>query len=410
MKFKNIFLIACIFSSTLLLNTIAWGQTTYTWQGADAASWATSTNWTPTRTTPATNDVLQLNTGTTLTITSVPTQTVGRIVLSNNTNITLQSAAAVTLTVGNGSGDDLVIPSGSSLTLDSSVNITLASSATADISGTLTINSGRTYNTNGTSVVTTVTGILVNKGTVSGNTTKLSFASGGTYQHNQDSGTIPTATWNANSTCEITGVTANHPSGVAQAFGHFTWNSSVQTTADSFGTGFAVTNAIQGNLTIQNTGSSLVRFTSTAEGTATINGNLVISGGQLDIAYSSSTNRTVAVLGNFSMSAGTMTPTVSTSTDGTLNISGDFSLSGGTINMSSTSKIGIINVSGNFSHSGGTITETSTGSGSIVFNKSGTQTYTSGGTISNTVNFTVNSGSTLQMAAGTTTITRLCRN
>ena len=46
---------------------------------------------------------------------------------------------------------------------------------------------------------------------------------------------------------------------------------------------------------------------------------------------------------------------------------------------------------------GGTITETSTGSGAMRFARSGLQTFTGGGTIQNTINFTVNSGATLAM-------------
>ena len=38
---------------------------TYTWNQTGTASWATSTNWTPTRTTPATSDVMVFNNGAT---------------------------------------------------------------------------------------------------------------------------------------------------------------------------------------------------------------------------------------------------------------------------------------------------------------------------------------------------------
>ena len=41
----------------------------------------------------------------------------------------------------------------------------------------------------------------------------------------------------------------------------------------------------------------------------------------------------------------------------------------------------------------------------IVFNGNGTQMYTSGGTVSNTINYAINNGSTLQMASGSTAIT-----
>ncbi|MCH8035058.1 MAG: T9SS type A sorting domain-containing protein [Bacteroidetes bacterium] len=105
-----------------------------------------------------------------------------------------------------------------------------------------------------------------------------------------------------------------------------------------------------------------------------------MSGGTLEITHIGGSNRTVYVGGNFSMT-------------------------GGTLILSESSLIGTLNIPGDFSHISGTLTETSTGSGALVFSKSGIQIYTSGGTISNTINFTVNSGSTLQMASASTTIT-----
>ncbi len=134
-----------------LFSFYSFGQTTYTWIGTNNGSWATATNWSPTRTTPNTSDLLTFNTGTTLTITSVPTQTIGRLTISNNSSITLTSSAANRiLTVGNQSSDDLIITAGSSLTVGTNLGMTIAANATANISGILAINTGRIYNTNGT--------------------------------------------------------------------------------------------------------------------------------------------------------------------------------------------------------------------------------------------------------------------
>ena len=157
--------ILLLLSVIILMTQLMWGQTTYTWQGTDAASWATSTNWTPTRTTPATNDILQFNTGTTLSITSVPTQTIGRFVMSGNTSITLQSASAQILTIGNGTGTDMDIPSGSSLTLGSNLNITLAGSATASIAGILTIDNSGIVSKSGTITTSTSSATVTGSGT-----------------------------------------------------------------------------------------------------------------------------------------------------------------------------------------------------------------------------------------------------
>jgi hypothetical protein len=359
------------FRLTLLLivlpNLYSFSQSTYTWRGANNGSWAVSTNWSPTRTTPASNDLMVFNTGTTLTISAVPTQAIGSLTISNNSNITFNGTGG-TLTIGDQTGDDIVIVVSSSLTLGTSGNITLANNATSNIGGTLTINAGRTYNTNGTTVVTTVAGSIINLGTVTSTTaTNLVFSSGSKYQHSQNGGAIPTATWNLSSTCLITGTTTTIPTNTGQSFGNFTWNCTSQTAAS---TPAAVYN-IQGNLTVQSTG--------TAAGP-----------GQFRMG-----NGTNNVLGNYSQTDGTVR--IGSNTARTLIVGGNLSLTGGTLLMSSGTAVGTLNVAGNFSHTAGTITETGTGSGNIVFNGIGNQTYTGGGTLSNTINFTLNNAAGLTL-------------
>ncbi|MFA4917516.1 MAG: T9SS type A sorting domain-containing protein, partial [Syntrophales bacterium] len=73
-------------------------------------------------------------------------------------------------------------------------------------------------------------------------------------------------------------------------------------------------------------------------------------------------------------------------------VAGIFSLSSGTLNMSS----GTLNVAGDFSHTSGTIS----GSGAIVFNGTSAQTYTTGGTVSGAINYTINPGATVNFGAG----------
>src|SRR5712692_3523288 len=75
--------------------------TAYTWNQTGTGSWLTQTNWTPTRTTPASDDILVFNNGATTTVTNVPlTQTIGQISVGGGTNVTLQAGAtASTLTI-----------------------------------------------------------------------------------------------------------------------------------------------------------------------------------------------------------------------------------------------------------------------------------------------------------------------
>src|SRR2546423_1721011 len=98
--------------------------TTYTWNQTGTASWATSTNWTPTRTTPAVDDILIFNNGATTTVTNLPTQTIGQLSVSGNTTVNLQAAGAVTLTIAGGTGTDLDVQSGSALNCNTTNAIT----------------------------------------------------------------------------------------------------------------------------------------------------------------------------------------------------------------------------------------------------------------------------------------------
>lgn len=166
-----------------------------------------------------------------------------------------------------------------------------------------------------------------------------------------------------------------NPSGTssptAPGYGNLIIN--VTTGASNFGWSSTIT-AIQGNLTILGTGTGTTRHAFTA-GTATtvgIGGNFIISGG------------------NFYLSSGAGTCTV--------NLSGNLLINGGILDLANSSGAGTINVGGNVTVSSGTLTEGgSTTTSKIVFNKSGTQTFTSGGTISNIVNFEVASGSTTNL-------------
>ncbi|MFH1121323.1 MAG: T9SS type A sorting domain-containing protein [Bacteroidota bacterium] len=163
----------------------------YTWIGADNGSWAVSTNWSPTRTTPANTDVLMFNDGTTKTVTSVPAQTIGQLFVTDNTIITLQAAGSNTLTIAGGTGSDFEIESGSGLSITgaNALVISLGASASGSVNGSMTLAgaahklislaaSGITFNTG--SVFTAGTALSGNPfGTTSLNS--ILFAGGSTY-------------------------------------------------------------------------------------------------------------------------------------------------------------------------------------------------------------------------------------
>jgi hypothetical protein len=341
-----------------------------------AASWQTNNGsaWVAAYRPPtnsSTASVITIRNGHTITVTSAVTM--DQVLVEAGGQITVSN---VTLTVGNGTGIDLDV-FGTMVLTGSSSAISLGSGAT------------------------------------------IVFETGSTYQHARSTGTIPTATWAANSTCLLVGSTSALPAGLGQTFGHLTWNCADQTANLSFE---ASIGGIAGNLTVISTGSGTLRVanSSTAQ-TLTVGGDFIQTGGSFVVVGSSGAgtlsvgrnfglsggtfivkqNSGVAnlyVTSNFTQTAGTfnLRPSNTTGT-GTVTVHGNYALSAGTFNLSSVGAIGTLNVGGNFAHTGGTITETSSGSGAIVFNGSSPQVYTSGGTVANTINYTVNSGATLLM-------------
>jgi len=298
-----------------------------------------------------------------------------------------------------------------------------------DAGGTLNVSSGVTWTISNATAALDLTnnGTLVNSGTITISAgAAYSNAVSSIYRHSQNGGTIPTATWASNSTCEVTGVTTSLPSGINQSFGNLTWNNTGQTSSLGLNTNMS----IQGNFTMQSSGSARLQLTdaffsnktfsiggnyvgtggefrlsqSSGTGTMTVSGNCTLSGGIL-MGNNSTAGTTTTINGNLSMSGTSSLIIVSSSAASTVNVLGNMSFTGGTLTMTESTGTGTLKVAGDFTHTGGTITETGTPAGEIIFKGSSMQTYTSGGTISNAINFTVNNGAYLQMAAETTTIT-----
>ena len=369
----------------------AQGQTN-TWDGSSDNNWSTAANWSLNLVPTAAHNVV-INSNATITVDAA--STINSLAISNNATVSFTPSGADRIITIDNNGSS--IAAGSSLSLrgssgngNRSMRIVFSgTSLTISIAGTLRITDvGEGSNYNATNSVTTVSGLIINEdnagtgnvGTITSSASNLIFASGGTYQHDLNSGAIPTATWNSGSTCNVTGWigTTTAPSGLTQTFSNFTWNSTAQTANLNL---VGTLTTVNGNFTVASTGTGILNL----GGNNT--GNLAIGG-------------------NFSQTAGTFR--CSSGNARIITVTGNFSLTGGTFDFSASTTAGntvTLNVAGNFTHSAGTLTETgsTTGSG-IIFNKTGIQTFTSGGTVSNVVNYTVNSGSTLQMAANGTII------
>ncbi len=142
----------------------------------------------------------------------------------------------------------------------------------------------------------TITDTLDNKGILNGGSS-LTFGNGGVYQHDQNGGVIPSATWNSGSTCSVTGVTSSAPGNANQSFYNFTWDCAGQTSSVNVAWDSV---SIAGNVSVLNTndaaGIHWFRFTSNKYGLnpsgpniITIGGNLSISGGSACTATGSGT-------------------------------------------------------------------------------------------------------------------------
>ena len=334
----------------VILATTLVARSQKTWVGlATGGSWATGSNWSG-NTVPGPTDNVLLNGGFSGIITNVANVTIRTLTVTGNSTVTLDysgGGAARTLNISNDNGNtdiDLSITGGSQLILAGTnlAGISLATNADANIAGTLTVNTGRTFTTGGGNSVTTVTGTIDNKGTVNSSPNgSLSFADSSFYIHSQNGGQVPDANWDDSSYCIITGVTNIMPvtpdnnTGFDQAFGNFIWNSTFQTAALSFGGDLE---RIDGNFTVNSTGTGSIGLGTTQDYNLRIDGNIVQTGGTLVLNQ--------------------------TSGDGRLIIGGDFNMSGGVLSKgnavaSSTGEIDFSNNTGNthsFIKTGGTIT------------------------------------------------------
>jgi len=102
--------------------------TTYTWNNGGGA-WGTPGNWTPARTTPLPNDILQFLSpttpaGATISVSGVPTQTIGKLIINNGGTIDLAGAGATLTVQGVGAAPHVDIQSMTTLSVPVAVGIT----------------------------------------------------------------------------------------------------------------------------------------------------------------------------------------------------------------------------------------------------------------------------------------------
>ncbi|MCC5946781.1 MAG: DUF285 domain-containing protein, partial [Bernardetiaceae bacterium] len=163
---------------------------------------------------------------------------------------------------------------------------------------------------------TTIKG-TINRQTIGAFPNGLTFDDGSTYIHARNGGTIPTATWEATSTVQVTGATNVCPDGFEQTFGNFVWNSSISVSCDLVDSGVMT---VQGDFTKMGSGDlSLVN----GVGTSTLNINGNYSGNVFNIAAFNGIG-TMNVAGNITGAILRITST--NGGEGTVTVGGNVSL------------------------------------------------------------------------------------
>ncbi len=141
----GIWLKLLILASILFGPGLTFGQNTYKWTGIIDSDWTKGGNWdkVPENTdrVVATNDILLFDKGGALTVTNVPSETIGQLSVAAGTIVNLQAGAAGNiLTINGGTGTDLEIVATAQLNIDGTnvLNINLANAATGSVSGNMT--------------------------------------------------------------------------------------------------------------------------------------------------------------------------------------------------------------------------------------------------------------------------------
>ena len=290
---NNVFFVLITFLGLSLSSSLN-AQTTYTWNQTGSASFGLAANWSPSRDTPAANDILVFNNGATTTVTDLTAQSIGGLTVSGNTVVTLQNTlSAKILTITNGlSGADLSVESGSQLNVAVlggafPLRIAINPGATGTVAGAMTF-SGNTASSGNTITANNAGSLRFTNGAVF---TQSNLSSGNVF--GPSGGTSNSVIFESGSTFD-------------QAFGANPFSKTAPESLVVFQTGSlykirsnsapSFSGRTYANLEIAATGFSQ---SSTGTGALSID-NLTITTGTLNINLTSA----VSIKGNISVAAG----------------------------------------------------------------------------------------------------------
>ena len=294
-----------------LLPAAVLAQTTYTWNQTASASWAISTNWTPKRTTPATNDILVINGVTTPapTITNLPTQTIGRLRILSNAQVTLTAlSSGQTLTISGATSPAFEMQAGTALSLINSqlITIALSGSSTSSISGAIGFDGGAhqltaanasqlTFQSGGS--FTTNTLFSGNAFGSTGTANAVVFASGSIYRHNAGSDPFGLAApssrvvFQPGSTAILRTATGFQSSG--RTYANLTLQNNAAVTGSGTGNFQLQTLNVEAGSSFTHTGSGTASVTVTGDIQSAGSGNLALTAGSGGIVFAGGVTQTV---------------------------------------------------------------------------------------------------------------------
>ncbi len=284
---------------TLVLGSAAWAQSTYTWSGGEGpAPWSDADNWSPSRITIANDDVMVINTS--ATITGIPLETIGQLLVADGATVSLQAGIAGTiLTLDGGTGTDFDVAAGSTLNLNgTALQISLSPGATGTVGGSITATAGaQRILSGGAGALVFQSGSVMTCGTgFSGNvfgTTSLNsvvFQSGSLYVHVAGSNPFGAGqpnsvlTFEAGSRFRLDGNTS--PAATGRTYADFEYNAT-GANAITGGAPLSIDNlfitqgtmncnmtglfSLRGNITVN--GGAALNFSPTSPATVSLNGS-----------------------------------------------------------------------------------------------------------------------------------------
>ncbi|MFZ9681431.1 MAG: beta strand repeat-containing protein, partial [Bacteroidia bacterium] len=333
----------------------------YIWNQTGTASAATSSNWTPARTTTHATDRLIINNGAANTLTGWSTASIRSLMVSNSSTVTLLGSADATISIS----DSLLVGASSSLILDgssSSVDLVVtmgASSSKAEIAGTMAFYGGGAHRlvstlANGIEFLNGATFVAQSfSGNPFGTTTAGSvvFRNGSTYVFRGGSNpfvlTQPSSVVSFEINSEFIVKTTISPSLSGRTYGNLTFDTSTISNAYT-GSNKITINSLSvnsGNVNLNLTGgidisgsitsNGTLTFTPASASTVTLNGTNQTLSGTGSLSFGSNATFSCANSGSASVNPG-----LGFNVNGPLTVSDGSTLSiGGTLNLDGTGAV-----------------------------------------------------------------------